>query len=77
MAPKELEDTLVMCGQASTSTIKDLPDWFQDCMVKHTTDQYRQTIIRKWVTNNNFYDDAEIPPNRTPNQNDPKEGIRR
>ena len=61
MAPKELEDTLVMCGQASAATTRDLPGWFQDCMVKHTTDQYRQTIIRKWVTNNTFYDDAEVP----------------
>ena len=61
MVPKELEDTLVMCGQASSATTKDLPGWFKDCMVKHTTDQYRQTIIRKWVTNNTFYDDAEVP----------------
>ena len=37
MAPKELEDTLVMCGQVSSATTKDLAGWFQDCMVKHTT----------------------------------------
>ena len=29
-------------------------------MVKQTTNQYRQTIIRKWVTNNTFYDDTEV-----------------
>ena len=47
MAAMELEKTLGMCGQASTATVRDLPGWFQECMMKHTSDQDRQTIIRK------------------------------
>ena len=61
MAPKDLHNILVMCGQAITVTIKELPGWLQECMVKHTTDQYCQTIIRRWTSSNIFYDDAEVP----------------
>ena len=47
MTPRELAETLGMCGQASTATVRDLPGWFQERMMKYTLDQYRQHIIRK------------------------------
>ena len=61
MSASELQSTLVMCGQASSGTMEDLPRWFQDCASKGTTEQYQLTIIRKWVMTHVYYDDADIP----------------
>ena len=61
MSAGELRSTLVMCGQASSGTLADLPSWFQDCAARGTSEQYQLTIIRKWVMANVFYDDADIP----------------
>ena len=61
MSTHELADTLSMCGQARSASKGDLPQYLQDCMVKNTTDAYRQTIIRKWIATTTYYEDAEVP----------------
>ena len=38
MAPGELKDTLAMCGCVRSGTFEALPEWFHECMVKHTSD---------------------------------------
>ena len=61
LSPLELADTLVMCGEERNTVCNTLPQWFQDCMVKHTTDQYRRTIILEWISSTTYYDDADVP----------------
>jgi hypothetical protein len=61
MSAGELEVTLEMCGQPRDGDLSMLPQWFQDCAAKGTSEQYQLTIIRKWMMNNCYYDDADIP----------------
>ena len=50
-----------MCGQRSTGTADLLPDWFQDCAVKGTSESFQLTIIRKCIMSRYYYEDADIP----------------
>ena len=61
MSEGELQSTLVMCGQASSGTLGDLPGWFQECAARGTSEQYQLTIIRKWLMTASFFDDADVP----------------
>jgi len=61
MSPIELASNLQMCGKPSTCNIYDLPGWFQEYAVKGTIEQYKLTIIRKWVMNHTYYNDATVP----------------
>ena len=61
MSEGELQATLVMCGQASSGSMADLPRWIQDCAARGTSEQYQLTIIRKWLMTATFFDDADLP----------------
>ena len=61
MSEGELRSTLVMCGESSTGDATMLPQWFQECAAKGTSEQFQMTIIRKWLMAAAFYDDADIP----------------
>ena len=39
----------------------DLPAWIQDCAAKGTSEQYKLTIIHKYIMETALYDDADVP----------------
>ena len=61
MSHLELETTLLMCGLPVGANPALLPEWFNKCSAKNMTDNFRSTILRKQITNNYRYEDAEVP----------------
>jgi hypothetical protein len=61
MSQLELDTTLQMCGLPVGANPALLPEWFSRCSAKHMTDNFRTTILRKQITNNYRYEDAEVP----------------
>jgi hypothetical protein len=61
MSKLEFDSTLAMCGLPPESDPNLLPEWFTQCAEKGMTEHYRMTVIRSHITNNQVYEDSEVP----------------
>jgi hypothetical protein len=52
---------LRMCGLPAGASPTLLPAWFNSCSSKNMNDNFRSTILRKHITTNVRYEDAEVP----------------
>ena len=39
----------------------DIPAWMQECATKGTSEHYKSIIIQKFVMQNTFYDESDVP----------------
>ena len=61
MSNLELETTIRMCGLPVGANPTLLPEWFTMCSSKNMNDNFRSTILRKQITTNFRYEDADVP----------------
>ena len=61
MSRGELLTLIQMCGKASTGNLAGLPAWLQECSAEGTTEPYIMMILQRYITTNNFIEDADVP----------------
>ena len=57
----EMAALLRMCGKSITGALTNLPAWLQECADKCNTYHYRQMIVQKYIMENSYFEDADVP----------------
>ena len=61
MSRRDILTLIQMYCKSSTGELADLPAWLQELSAKRTTEPYIMMILQKYIKENTFFEDADVP----------------